>query len=121
MFFREWFAIFCVVGFITTLFLVEVFPSKSLIFVSESVSARKIQVKVLGAVERPGVYEVEAGASLLDLIKLAGLKKTADKRGIYLKKRVLSSCSLTVPEKKCRKSKKKKQSSSSIAVTSYAS
>ena len=119
MFFREWFAVFCVVCFIATLFLAEVFPIKTLFWEGKSEGLQKIQVEILGAVERPGVYEVEVGASLLEIVKRAGLKKTADKGTLYLKKRVLNSCSVTVPEKKCRKSRKKKQSLSSIAVTSY--
>ncbi len=120
MFFREWFAVFCVLCFIATLFLAEEFPCKSLFQVGQPAEIQKIQVEILGAVERPGMYEVEVGSSLLELVSRAGLKKTADKGALYLKKRVLNSCSVTVPEKKCRKSRKKKQSSSSIAVTSYA-
>lgn len=109
MFFREWFAVFCVVCFITTLFLAEEFPCKSLVQLEEPAEIQKIQVEILGAVEKPGMYKVEVGSSLLELVRLAGLKKTADKEALYLKKRVLNSCSVTVPEKNVEKAGKKRR------------
>ena len=89
MFFREWFAVFCVLCFIATLFLAEEFPCKSLFQVGQPAEIQKIQVEILGAVERPGMYEVEVGSSLLELVSRAGLKKTADKEVSNFRERFL--------------------------------
>ena len=121
MFFREWFVVFFVACFIGVIFLSQVFSCKLMPLGScRPVNPPKIEVQVSGAVQRPGVYEVELGSTLQSILGLARLKKSADRSALYLKKKVLGSCSIIVPEKKCRKSKKKKPDSSSMAPTSYA-
>ena len=120
VFFREWFVVFCLLCFIVVLFFVEVFAPDPVVSLCEPGIISKIQVIVAGAVDRPGMYEVSVGTSVQSVLFQAGLKKTADKNALYLKKKLLHSCSLNVPEKKSKKNKKKKTSSSSIALTSCA-
>ena len=119
LFFREWFVLVCVVSFFFTLFFVKTFSGSSFFELSCEVQSKKIQVVVLGAVERPGLYEVEVGSSIKSILEGAGLRKTADRKSLYLKKKVLNSCSLIVPEKKDKKKKNKIKVSSSMSVASY--
>jgi len=109
LFFREWFAVFSALCFMVVLFFMEVFPARPPNSLCESVSPLKVQVRVLGAVENPGIYEVEVGTSLKSILDQAGLKKAADRRGIYLKKKILCSCSLTILEKNEEKTRKKRR------------
>lgn len=109
MFFREWFAVICVLCFMVTLLFVEVFPSKQPNFLCKPVCFLKVQVVVSGAVESPGTYEVDLGSSVSSVLNRARLKKTADKRSLYLRKKILSSCSLTVPEKNVKKTREKRR------------
>lgn len=120
MLFRERFAVFCVLSFLGSLFFMGIFPSKVGKFSCEACLPYSVEVRVDGAVERPGTYLIEVGSSIGDVLALAGLKKTADRRLVYFKKKILGSCQVHVPEKNMKKSKKKKTSSSSIALTSYA-
>jgi len=110
--FREWFVVYCVGGFLLSLFLMETFSSAehfpSLPHAKE-VKVRTIQVKVTGAVENPGEYEVYAGTSLQEVLKRAKLQQRADRRALYLKKRLFQSCELKVPQKKNRESGKKRE------------
>ncbi len=92
-----------------TILLVKVFPSRLSSSLSKPVCVPKIQVTVLGAVEKPGVYEVDVGSSIQSVLNQAGLKKTADWRSLYVRKKVLNSCSLTVPEKNIKKTRKKRR------------
>ncbi len=119
MFFREWFAVFCLFCFAASLFFVANFSSNPTDLFCKTSPLSKIQVEVLGAVERPGVYEVEVGSSIRSILAQAGIKKTADRQRVNLKKKLLTSCRLNVPEKNLKKSKKKKESSSSISFMSY--
>ena len=102
------------------IFLMESFPAKPSLFSCERAQRKKIQVMVSGAVERPGLYEVDVGASVKSVLEQAGLQRVADRRALYLKKQLLNSCHLTVPKKKCKKEKKRKQVSSSMSLASYA-
>ncbi len=70
---------------------------------------KKIQVTVDGAVEYPGVYRVSPGVSIGSVLELAGFTSRSDRAALYLKKTLLSSCELHVPEKISKKEKKKKQ------------
>lgn len=119
MFFREWFAVLCTACFVAAVFLTRAFPSRPLISMDPP-PPETIQVEVQGAVEKPGVYEVKVGSSVHSVMAQAVLTKAADRKALYLKKKLLSSCSLTVPEKKDRKSKKKNQHSRTIARESCA-
>jgi hypothetical protein len=111
MLFREWFAVFFTLCFIVLVLLVETFPSRltDRDCACEGASTLKLRVTVLGAVERPGVYEVDVGSSLKSVVDQAGLKKEAERKGLYLKKRVLSSCTLNIPEKDKEKTRKKRR------------
>lgn len=119
LFFREWFILVSVLSFVTALFFMKTFPSNPSFELEGEVSERKIQVVVSGAVEKPGLYEVSIGVSVKEIIEKAGLRKTANRKALYLKKRILNSCSLFVPEKKDKKKKKKKKVSSSMSLASY--
>lgn len=120
MFFREWFVVFFSVCFVGMIFFAQSFsckiPSLSLCV---PLQPPKVDVLVSGAVKRPGVYKVDSGVPLQSILDLAGLEKNADKSSLYPQKKVMKSCSLVVPEKKCRKSRKKKRGSSSMAPVSY--
>lgn len=67
-----------------------------------------ISIEVIGEVERPGVYLVSQGTCLMDVVKRAGLVATTDKRALYAKKTLISSCTIEVPAKKDLKNEKKK-------------
>ena len=101
--------------FFATLFFIREFPAKVFpVFESEIVQPARIRVDIFGEVERPGLYEVEVGTSIGALLKKVGVKKTGDCKALYLKKKLLHSCSLVVPEKKYQKSEQKKRTSSRI-------
>ncbi len=87
----------------------EAFPARPPNSLCKPVSHQMLQVGVFGAVERPGMYEVEVGSSIKSVMDQAELKKTADNRAIYQRKKILSSCSLTVPEKNVKKTRKKRR------------
>lgn len=119
--FREWFIVVFVVCFIAVIFLAQSFSfGVPRLEVGAPLQPLKIEVWVYGEVQSPGLYEVELGSTLQSILNKAQLKNTADKKALYLQKKVLQSCSLVVPEKKCRKDKKKKRDSSSMAPVSYA-
>ena len=109
MFFREWFVVFCFFCFAASLFFVANFSSNPPDLFCKSRPLSKIQVEVLGEVERPGVYEVEVGSSIRLILAQAGIKKTADRQRVNLKKKLLTSCKLSVPEKKFKKEQEKKR------------
>lgn len=67
---------------------------------SDCIPSETVQVTIGGAVERPGIYEVKPGSTLASICKRAGLKKTADRKKLYLKKTILSSVAIEVPEKR---------------------
>jgi len=114
--FREWAAVWLAVG--VMLVLVLALPSKKTMQGNLEQGfegkGKKIEVRVFGAVERPGVYEVEVGTALKEVVKLAGWKKKADRRAVYGQKRLLSACEIEVPEKKDKKDRKKKRDSGKI-------
>ena len=57
--------------------------------VKEEVVADKVFVDIKGAVKKPGVYEVESNAKVIDVIELAGgLKKEASTKNINLSAKV---------------------------------
>ena len=120
MFFREWFIVFAVSCLIGVVFLSQSFSSRrSFLKPCESLHFPKVEVLVSGAVQKPGVYKVEMGSTLQSVLEKAEPVKNADKSGLYLQKKVIGSCSLIVPEKKCRKRKKKNPGSSSMFPMSY--
>jgi len=53
-------------------------------------------VHIEGAVKRPGVYELEGDARLIDLINKAGLTEQADLRSINLARKITDSEKITV-------------------------
>lgn len=110
--FREWLvalvALLLVVSFVWISFPVSCDFSQSCHSISQVSQPKTIQVLVTGAVERPGSYEVPPGTSVAVLLQEIGFKPSADKRGVYLKKTLLSSCSVNVPEKKRKKKQEKK-------------
>lgn len=113
LFFREWFVVFLV----ALIAFLLVFSQNSLVsyggfgkkkgFCTVS-DRKKIQITVSGAVEFPGVYDVDSGISIGSILELAKLKSSADKKALYVKKTVFNSCKLQVPEKISKKEKKKK-------------
>lgn len=109
LFFREWFVVTCVGSFVLIALSMETFSLRAGSFAWQPSTKKKILVVVSGAVQRPGVYEVEVGTSVKMVLKQAGLSLEADKKSLYLKKRLLSSCQLEVSSKNVKKEKRKKK------------
>lgn len=64
-------------------------------------STEKIIVHISGAVNSPGVIELEEGLRVKDAIELAnGLKDNADLTNINLAEKVVDECKIYIPEKK---------------------
>lgn len=61
---------------------------------------KPISITLQGAVKRPGVYLVQPGSTLQDLLKEVELSENADRRKAPLKKVFLVSQTLTIAEKK---------------------
>lgn len=116
LFFREWVAAIGICLVVFALFGISLLDSRAVKQArgAYGASSKVITVQVTGAVESPGVYEVDLGTSLEIVLQRAKCKASADKRSIYMKKTLLGSCSVHVPEKKERKSKKKKGDFDSI-------
>lgn len=65
-----------------------------------SLPPRRIAVAVTGAVRRPGLYRLEAGARVGELVEVAGgAKSDADLTRIALPARLIDGTTLTVPYK----------------------
>ena len=60
---------------------------------------KKVLVSVEGAVRNPGQYTIEAGTSVQEVIKLAKPSKMADKGALPLRRVILNSCQIYVPNK----------------------
>lgn len=62
---------------------------EEMVEVKENTSSDKIQVDIKGAIVKPGVYELEPGTRIEDLIlKSGGLLESADTRSINLSKKL---------------------------------
>lgn len=109
--FKEWLSV-CLLLFLSVFFLISNWGIYTLKLqkVRERSFFEKpvIQVSITGAVCSPGVYEVEAGTSLKSVLGKARPMKEADKQFLYTKKTLLTSCSVHVPEKTCKKREKRK-------------
>ena len=110
LFFKEWLAA-ALLLFLASFFLVGNWGWYTLkLRKVQPYSVKKgewVQVSLSGAVCNPGVYEVEPGTSLKSVLDKAGLSKEADKQILYAKKTLLASCVVHVPEKTCKKRKKR--------------
>ena len=62
-------------------------------------SAQPIAVHVSGAVQKPGIYYVEPGASVKELLKMCPLSGSADRKKIPLKKVIYSPQKIVIEEK----------------------
>lgn len=87
---------------IRKIFLI-VFIMFSVVFNTIKVSSndpedKLIQVEIKGAVERPGVYEIERGSSLEDLLNTAIPADSADLSGFSLSSNLFNGEIIVVPE-----------------------
>ncbi len=114
MFFRERFIFFSVLGFIAACSLLKNDPDLKKVSLSSFLPKfpPAIDILILGAVDRPGLYKIESGSSIQEILKKARLKKSADISSLLVHKKVFGSTCIYIPEKKQRKNKKKKVVSS---------
>lgn len=73
-------------------------PVAELVDIAPEAAPQEVVVSLQGAVRRPGVYTLEAGARVQDLLETAGGPETrADLSGINLAAKLVDATTLTVP------------------------
>jgi|GEM_PF-5272874 len=106
--FREW--VVCLSGCFFLFFLLYTSPSSTRLEKdvgrTAGISSKMIQISVFGAVAHPGVYEAYSGVSLKNILDMAVLLPSADKKSLYNRKILFDSCQIIVSEKKGKKGKK---------------
>ena len=109
--YREWFVLFLALLFLFFFLCVASPWSLSCFEKAQVVQSEisRIRVEVFGEVERPGMYEVEVGTSIRELVKKAGLLRSSDVKAIYGKKTLLRSCVVVVDSKERQKKEGKKR------------
>ena len=114
LFFREWVIIGVVGGAIVALGVIAHF---SKIRTQKCFAAQKncylqearIRVVVEGEVEVPGEYFMPSGASVKELLKLARLKKGADRSRIEMQRELEDGMCLEIPPKNTPQKRKSKK------------
>lgn len=85
---HEWAAIFTIIGFVLLVAIVCWINNADDEQNSASPGPHHIEVSISGAVKRPGIYQLAAGAHLAELLALAEVDEQADMRR-FSAKRVL--------------------------------
>jgi competence protein ComEA len=67
--------------------------------IKEEISVKEIQVHVVGAVEKPGVYKLNQGARIIDAVSMAGLLDEAEQDALKLAAIVSDGQTVNVPYK----------------------
>lgn len=99
--FKEWIIFYLFIGFISSLILIEI-GSKAC-FISKNtytVSKKKIEIHLVGAIRKPGIYLCEPGVTLGQVIKQNKLLPNADRKQFSSKKILLCSQTIEIPFKK---------------------
>jgi len=121
LFFREWVVIGVVGGAIVALGVIAHFSKirTQHCFVAQKSSylqEARIRVVVEGEVEIPGEYFMPSGALVKELLKLAHLKKGADRSRIEMQRELEDGMYLEIPKKSTSQKCKAKKNSSKRAV-----
>lgn len=90
--YSEWFFVLSCLGLLLLLIvnahLSQREPAK---IVSEAIASEKIDIKVEGAVQRAGIYRLEKGATVGEILNIAGITKEADLSRLKMKAEIKSN------------------------------
>lgn len=103
MLLREWGAISLFLGLISTIFFVASFSDQNRVKILPTQARALIEIKLTGAVKKPGIYHCEPGVTLKKLLGEVSLSKKADRKRIPFKKVLFSAQSIDIPEKNQKK------------------
>ena len=109
----------CLIVILLVLFMIPLFKEEKVHAISKKkvVSSNTVFVDIKGAVKKPGVYEINSNARIIDVIKKAGdLKKDADTSIINLSKKVKDEMYIIIYTKDQIKEYKERYNSSSEIV-----
>lgn len=102
---REWITIASLFGLIATLSAISLSHSGEVkkvlkVAVLEKRAQVDIEIEIEGAVKKPGVYKCTPGSTIAQILKEAGLDKTADRSAIDKKRILYSSQKVVIPKRK---------------------
>lgn len=102
---REWVVIASLLSLIATLSVISLSSIRAKETVLTAAIEEKraqpfIEIEVVGAVKNPGVYRCVPGSTIEEILKLAGLEKTADRKSIDKKRVMYSSQKVVIADRK---------------------